>query len=57
MKNLNCFMMGVALSVIALTGCSNEEQLSGTADARTPLAISVTNAGLTKVGGVVSGSQ
>lgn len=51
MKNLNCFMMGVALSVIALTGCSNEEQLSGTADARTPLAISVTNAGLTKVGG------
>ena len=51
MKNLNCFMMGVALSVIALTGCSNEEQLSGTPDARTPLAISVTNAGLTKVGG------
>ena len=57
MKNLNCFMMGVALSVIALTGCSNEEQLSVTPDASTPLAISVTNAGLTKVGGVVSGSQ
>ena len=56
MKNLNCFMMGVALSVIALTGCSNEEQ-PVRADARTPLAISVTNAGLTKVGGVVSGSQ
>ena len=51
MKNLNCFMMGVALSVIALSGCSNDEQLSGMEDARTPLAISVTNAGLTEVGG------
>lgn len=52
-------MLGMALSVIALSGCSNEEQLSldGTAEARTPLAISVSNAGLTKVGGVVSGSQ
>ena len=49
----------MALSVIALSGCSNEEQLtlSGTADAGTPLSISVTNSGLTKVGGVVSGSQ
>ena len=53
----NRFMMGAALMAVALTGCSNEEQLSGTADARTPLAISVTNAGLTKVGGVVTGSQ
>ena len=53
MMNLNRFMMGVALMGIALTGCSNEEQLSldGTADAGTPLAINVTNAGLTKVGG------
>ena len=51
--NLNRFMMGVALMAVTLTGCSNEEQLtlSGTSDARTPLAISVTNAGLTKVGG------
>ena len=59
MMNLNRFMMGVALMGIALTGCSNEEQLSldGTADATTPLSISVTNADMTKVGGVVSGSQ
>lgn len=59
MMKFNRFMMGVALMAVALSGCSNEEQLSldGTADARTPLAISVTNAGLTKAGGVVTGSQ
>ena len=59
MMKFNRFMMGAALMAVALTGCSNEEQLSldGTADAGTPLAISVTNAGLTKVGGVVTGSQ
>ena len=52
MKFNQC-ILGVALMAVALTGCSNEEQLSldGTADAGTPLAISVTNAGLTKVGG------
>lgn len=59
MMNLNRFLLGMALTAFALPGCSNEEQLSldGTADAGTPLAISVTNAGLTKVGGVVTGSQ
>ena len=53
MKNLNQCILGVALSFFALTGCSNEEQLTldGTSDAKTPLNISVTNAGLTKVGG------
>lgn len=58
MKFNQC-ILGVALMAVALTGCSNEEQLtlSGTSEARTPLAISVTNSGLTKVGGVVSGSQ
>ncbi|MDY4529006.1 MAG: fimbrillin family protein, partial [Parabacteroides sp.] len=59
MKNLNQCILGVALSFFALTGCSNEEQLTldGTSDAKTPLNISVPIAGLTKVGGVVSGSQ
>ena len=61
MKNLNCFIYGLIVfsASFGLSGCSNEEKLSldGTAEARTPLAISVTNAGLTKVGGVVSGSQ
>ena len=53
MKNLNCFMMGMALMAVALSGCSNEEQLSldGTADATTPLSISVSNSLETKVGG------
>ena len=61
MMNLNRFFYGlIVFSALSVTpGCSNEEQLSldGTAEARTPLSISVTNAGLTKVGGVVSGSQ
>ena len=52
MKFNQC-VLGVALMAVALSGCSNEEQLSldGTADAGTPLCIRVTNAGLTKVGG------
>ena len=61
MKNLNCFIYGLIVfsASFGLSGCSNEEKLSldGTAEARTPLAISVTNAGLTKVGGVVSGNK
>ena len=61
MKNLNCFIYGLIVYSVffGLSGCSNEEQLSldGTADATTLLNISVSNAGLTKVGGVVSGSQ
>ena len=59
MMNLNRFMIGVALMGIALTGCYDQEQLSldATADATTPLSISVTNADMTKAGGAVSGSQ
>ena len=61
MKNLNRYFYGlIVFSALSVTpGCSNEEKLSlnGTADATTPLAISVTNAGLTKVGGVISESQ
>ena len=51
MMKFNQCVLGVALMAVALTGCSNDEQLFGTSEARTPLAISVTNAGLTKVGG------
>ena len=55
MNYLNKLVAG-AIAMMAFTvspGCSNEERLSldGTADATTPLSISVTNAGLTKVGG------
>ena len=57
MMNLNRFFYGlIVFSALSVTpGCSNEEQLSldGTAEARTPLSISVTNAGLTKVGEAV----
>ena len=52
MKFNQC-ILGVALMAVALTGCSNEERLSSMEDARTPLSISVTNAGLTKVGETV----
>ena len=61
MKNLNCFIycLIVYSASFGLSGCSNEEKLSldGTAEARTPLSISVSNFLETKVGGVVSGSQ
>ena len=61
MKNLNCFIycLIVYSASFGLSGCSNEEKLSldGTAEARTPLSISVSNSLETKVGGVVSGSQ
>ena len=55
MNYLNKLVAG-AIAMMAFTvspGCSNEEQLSldGTAEARTPLSISVSNSLGTKVGG------
>ena len=55
MMNFNRFLLGMALTAFALPGCSNEEQLSGVADAGTQLVISVTDAS-TKMGGVISGA-
>ena len=57
MKNLNCFIycLIVYSASFGLSGCSNEEKLSldGTAEARTPLSISVSNSLETKVGETV----